>query len=121
MATVGFDAGTTVKQMFHAIDAARWRELPKFFSSDCIYDRPGYGPIRGIDALTEFYQRFRPIESGTHVLDVLISQGACTVAVGDFSGKLRDGSCVEVRFADVYRFSGDRIGHRTTYFFQPAV
>jgi len=112
---------TIVHRLFDAIDSRRWERLPDFFDADVVYERPGYEPFRGLDRLDHFYREERVIASGRHHLEGVVvgdTQAACW---GRFIGTHRDGTPIDEAFADTYQLTGDRIRHRKSFFFRPAV
>lgn len=112
---------TFVRDMFDAIDGRRFDELPRFFHPDIVYSRPGFDPIRGLEALDHFYRHVRPISSGAHRVDRLVADGSVAVAMGVFLGTLRDGSPTYEPFADSYEFRNGMVAERHTFFFRPAI
>lgn len=110
-----------IRTMFACIDQGAWEDLPSHFTSDCVYERPGYPSIQGIAALTTFYRDVRRIASGRHQVDVLIIEGAHVLAAGRFDGTLRDGSPAAAEFADLYHVRAGRVAHRRTYFHTPLI
>ncbi len=110
-----------VLEMFRAIDSNAWHRLGEFFDRQVVYDRPGYPPIRGLDALVDFYANRRVIASGQHTIDRIIADDTSAVAIGEVDATLRDGRPAHVRFADTYRLKDGRIIHRHTFFDAPAV
>jgi hypothetical protein len=74
----------SIVAMFKAVDVQDWGELRHYYAADCIYERPGFATIEGLDALIHFYKTLRPIESGRHILDKFVEQGECRISsVGD--------------------------------------
>ncbi len=111
-----------ITTLFHTIDARDWESLPRFFSDHIVYERPGYEPIRGIEALTEFYRDIRILKAGKHHLEQIVINDDAGACWGRFIGIKRDGSQADERFADVYLFDEDKkILGRKSYFFRPAV
>ena len=84
--------------------------------------RPGYPPMAGRAALADFYGHERVIVTGAHdVEDVVVERDRVAVR-GVFAGTLKDGSSVEVGFADFIRYDAQaRAVERRTYFASPAV
>ena len=113
--------GTFVHRLFEIIDGRHWDRLPEAFVAEAVYERPGYDPIDGIEALTHFYRDVRIIGSGKHHLEAVVlneTHGACW---GRFIGATRDGTPIDERFADCYVFQDGRIKSRRSFFFRPAV
>jgi ketosteroid isomerase-like protein len=110
---------STITEMFKAMDACDWRALRSLYAEDCVYERPGFPMIQGLDALTLFYVEVRPIKTGRHTVTRFIEDGPQLCAVGDFAGALRSGANISLKFADIYLFSGELIRHRTTFFYTP--
>ena len=107
--------------LFFVIDARSWESLRGMLSADVEYERPGYPPFVGRDRVLGFYQHERMIDSGVHELTRIIAQGNTCACCGRFLGVKKDGTTVDVRFADVYEFDGELIKKRTSYFFTPTV
>jgi len=107
--------------MFDAIDGRDFDALGRYFHPDIVYERPGYEPIRGLDALLHFYREVRRIGGGRHHVEALVDDEEGAVAMGTFRGVLKDGAEANEPFADAYRFQDGRIAHRRTYFFRPAI
>jgi ketosteroid isomerase-like protein len=107
--------------MFAAIDERRFEEFPRYFHPDIVYLRPGFEPVEGLDALVHFYRHVRLIRSGAHRVERLVADGAAAVAMGTFSGELRDGSPTKEPFADAYEFRDGLVAERRTFFFRPAI
>ena len=110
-----------ITRMFEIIDAADFDRLGEVFDAQVVYERPGYSPISGLAQLDDFYRFRRVIRTGRHHLHRLVFDSEAGVAIGLFTGELKDGSATEEPFADAYRFSGGRIAHRQTFFFRPAI
>jgi hypothetical protein len=110
-----------IRELFAVIDAARWDDLAAFFVGEVVFERPGYEPIVGLDALLRFYREERIIVTGKHFVEQVVTSTAAGACWGRIECVLRDGSRAEERFADTYLFDGGRISHRRSHFFRPAV
>jgi ketosteroid isomerase-like protein len=110
-----------IRRMFAIIDARRWAALPEVFAPECVYRRPGYPPLRGIDATVRFYQHVRDVEAGRHEIDRLIALGDDACVAGRFTGRRRNGAPVSLEFADLITIAGGKVGRRTTYFYTPLI
>ncbi|USQ78102.1 nuclear transport factor 2 family protein [Ornithinimicrobium cryptoxanthini] len=107
---------------YRAVDAGDVQGVLDWFADDCVYHRPGYGPMHGQPAIAAFYGGERVIESGSHQLDQLLVDGASVSVRGVFTGRLKDGSQVQVGFADFIDYDGDgRARQRRSYFDTPTV
>lgn len=109
------------EDLFRAIDTRNWSELPRYFHADIVYERPGYPPIEGIDALLEFYQSVRIIAEGRHLLDGGLRDADKAICWGHFRGRSKTGDELAERFADAYELEEGVIRKRTTYFFRAAI
>ena len=109
------------EDLFHAIDTASWNDLPNFFHPDIVYERPGYAPISGLDALRDFYSNTRIIAEGKHSLDGGLRDADKAICWGHFRGRSKSGDPLEERFADAYELEDGLIRKRTTFFFRAAI
>jgi ketosteroid isomerase-like protein len=110
-----------VERLFQTVDRRAWDALPRLFADEVVYERPGYPLLIGIAEVLRFYREVRRIASGAHHLEEIITDGNRGACLGRFVGRLRDGTAVDVRFADAYTFENGKIWTRCTYFFRPAV
>ena len=122
-------------EYYSLVDSGDVTGILDWFTHDAEYRRPGYAPMRGTEELETFYSGARVIESGRHTVDALIVEaehsdpehsGGSVAVRGRFTGRLKDGTDVEVGFADFidYRREDDgalRALLRITYFDSPAV
>lgn len=117
-------AQASVRAYYEAVDADDVETLIGLFAPDATYERPGYDPFVGHDALRAFYTGDRVIASGRHTLDaVVVEESGVQVAChGRFEGTLKDGSSASLRFADFYVLDAEgRFARRTTFFHTAAV
>lgn len=107
---------------YEAVDSGDVDSVLEVFSSDATYRRPGYDPMVGQEALRDFYSGDRVIESGKHTVIELLVEGEHTAVRGSFAGKLKDGSTVELEFADFFTFDpAGKVTHRQSFFYAPLV
>ena len=112
----------TVRLMFARIDAEDWDGLADLLHADVLYERPGYPPLAGRDRVLRFYREERQVASGRHEVEATLAGDGAAVAWGRMQGRMRDGTDVEVGFAEVYGIAaGGSIRHRRSYFFTAAV
>jgi len=110
-----------VERYYESVDDNDVDSLVALFADNAVYERPGYEPLRGRDAIERFYRADRVIASGRHTLHNVIAAGDEIAVEGSFAGVLRDGTSVEVRFADFFRLRDGRFQQRHTYFFAASV
>ncbi len=109
-------------RLFDVIDGCAWNRLPDLFAKECVYERPGYDPIRGIADLLRFYEHDRIISRGHHQLSHLVQIEGLSACWGTFRGVSRNQEPLEEQFADTFELSADGyILRRKTYFFRPAI
>ncbi len=107
-----------VHLLYQMVDAGDAAGIAQLHAPDAVYHRPGYEPMVGRERMFQFYHRDRIIAEGRHVLETMIADD-CQVAVnGQFLGTLRDGSAVELRFADFFEVDEHAliVNRRTFYF-----
>ena len=114
-------ARAVILDYFRAVDACDIAAVLSSFAPDSEYERPGYPAIHGHDELRRFYEHDRVIASGQHVIERVVVEGDTGACWGRFTGRLRDGAAVDVRFADVYTFEAGKIKTRRTHFYAPVV
>ncbi len=112
---------TWFDELFSAIDSASWNDFARFFHTNIVYERPGYPPIEGIEALLHFYSNTRIVAKGKHSLDGSLCGDNKAICWGQFSGLSKTGHVLNERFADAYELQNDVIRKRTTYFFRAAI
>ena len=110
-----------VTRLFELVDLGDWNNLNQVFCDDITYERPGYKQLVGFERVTKFYREERVIASGKHHLEHVVLNDDSGACCGRFLGVHKDGSAIDERFADVYRFKDGKIKNRQSYFFRPAV
>ncbi|MFJ2116076.1 MULTISPECIES: nuclear transport factor 2 family protein [unclassified Streptomyces] len=111
-----------VNRYYTLVDTGRFDELVALFAPDAVYERPGYEPLEGRAALTDFYTSRRVIAQGRHRLTRVVVDGGNVAAEGIFAGTLRSGDEVSLRFSDFFTVGADGLfSHRVTYFFSELV
>ncbi|MBN6039797.1 nuclear transport factor 2 family protein [Amycolatopsis sp. 195334CR] len=111
-----------VRRYYRLVDAGDVDGVVASFTEDTVYRRPGYEPIVGHRELREFYRGTRVIERGEHRISSVVAHDDLVAVNGDFTGTLKDGTAVELRFADFFTISADgRFSTRETFFFAPMV
>jgi uncharacterized protein len=114
-------SGDAIRRLFDIVDARRWESLQEVFHPDIVYERPGYAPLLGFDAVRDFYQNRRVIASGRHLVEGMAVEGDCGACWGRFQGAKHDGTPIDEGWADVYTFAEGKIRTRRSHFFRPAV
>ncbi len=109
------------EDLFGAIDSASWSDLSRFFHEDVVYERPGYPPITGLQALLDFYSQTRIIAEGKHSLEGGLRATGQAICWGQFNGCAKNGDVLAERFADAYELQDGLIRKRTTFFFRAAI
>ncbi|GHE54057.1 hypothetical protein GCM10018785_24400 [Streptomyces longispororuber] len=119
--TVIRSAGNLVTELFTIIDAARWDDLGLVFAEDCVYDRPGYDPLRGLAEIEHFYRVERVVATGHHQVRHVVSDLETAACWGRFTGTSRTGAPLDEQFSDAYTVRDGKIISRRTYFYRPAI
>lgn len=110
-----------IRELFEIIDSRQWSQLRDRFHPQIVYARPGYPAFEGIERVLHFYEFERVVASGTHSLSTIVSSEHELACAGRFVGTHRNGSPIDEEFADFYRFDGQLIIQRRSYFFRPAI
>src|SRR5258708_33446689 len=106
----------SIVAMFKAVDAGDWSTLRRFYADECVYERPGFEAIAGLEALIQFYESVRPIRSGIHSLNHVVEEKDSVTASGKFDGTLRTGTAIQLQLMDLYIFDQNKILFRNTFF-----
>ena len=110
-----------IQAMFVDIDARDWESLGNKFCEDAVYERPGYEPLEGREAILHFYEHVRIIASGEHQLTRIVANEECGASWGRYVGKSHQGDDLDERFADCYTFEDGKVKKRESYFFRAAI
>jgi ketosteroid isomerase-like protein len=86
---------------YELVDAGAIDHVLALFSPDVVYQRCER-EIRGDEELRDFYENGRKI-NGRHFIDGVVAVPDHVGVQGRFSGSARDGSPLEIRFADVFQ------------------
>ena len=108
-----------MRALLTAIDNQDWHSLALLLCDDTCYEVSGFAPFRGKHAVLEYYRHERPILSGIHTIESIISEGDSGVCCGRFVGVKKNAERVDIRFADEIHFQNFRIRQRRVYFCQP--
>jgi len=107
-----------LETMFRAVDAADWDGVARFFHPDLVYDRPGYPRLVGRDEVARFYREVRSIR-GEHLFEGFAIEPETGACWGRFVGSKKDGTPLDLEFADCYRFKDGLLWRRKSYFYTP--
>lgn len=111
-----------VRRYYALVDDGDVQGVVGLFADRAVYERPGYDPIVGRDGLDAFYRGQRVIDTGRHTVVKLVVGSNDAAVEGEFRGTLKDGSEVDLRFADFFQLNEDLLFEvRNTYFFSPMV
>jgi ketosteroid isomerase-like protein len=111
-----------VRRYYECVDAGQVDQLLDLFRPNAVYNRPGYPPMEGRAAMEAFYRGERVISAGAHTLDRLTVDETGAAVHGQFTGVLKDGREVSLRFADFFVVGEDGLfARRDTFFFAPMV
>lgn len=107
-----------VEAFYTKIDAQDVTGALACFAETAVYRRPGFGEFAGLTAIEEFYRSARDVGDGQHLVDAVIDDGNEIAIRGRFEGFYRDGTPLQVQFADFWRFLDGRVVERNSYLFQ---
>jgi ketosteroid isomerase-like protein len=108
-----------IEALLDAIDNADWGSLSKLLSDDTVYEVSTSPRFEGKHAVMDYYENIRPIVSGQHTIVSILNDGDKAVCCGRFVGTKKDGSVVDILFADELQFGNFKIEKRRVYFCQP--
>ncbi|MCV6603061.1 MAG: nuclear transport factor 2 family protein [Cohaesibacter sp.] len=110
-----------ISALFEAIDCNCWDALEQILAPDVVYERPGYAPLVGRDAVMNFYRHIRIIKSGIHKVQGFARQGKILSYYGNFKGISQSDEPLNVDFCDICKLDGDHLYYRKTFFHIAAV
>ena len=105
-----------VEALLTAIDHKDWDSLAKLLCEDSVYEVHGFTPYRGKKEILDYYENIRPIQTGVHTIESIYQGEDAVVCCGVFVGTKKDGSRVDIRFADELKFDNYKISQRQVYF-----
>lgn len=118
----GLVAERSAREYYRQVDRSDIDAVLALFSDAVVYHRPGYPTVRGQAELRDFYCDHRIIERGRHTVDTILIDYPHVAVNGHFTGALRTGKTVSLRFADFFEVGPDgRFVRRDTFFFTPLV
>lgn len=108
------------RRHFDLIDAGDPRSMARLFTLDAVYLRPGYEPFLGRAGILRFYEQVRTIKEGRHSLETVVEADGQIAVKGGFSGRLHDGSAIDLRFSDFFTLGPTGLfSRRETFFSAP--
>lgn len=113
------DHAAQVLDYFRLVDAGDLPAVFALFDDDIVYRRPGVPALEGKAAVVEFFRTARGIARSAHTVEVVAVDGDRVVIEGHLDAELHDGRRLEVRFADVFWFSGGLVRRRHGYVDRP--
>ena len=105
-----------VEALLTAIDNKDWDSLAKLLNEDSVYEVHGFPPYTGKKEILEYYENIRPIQAGVHTIESIYTGLDSVVCCGVFVGMKKDGSRIDISFADELRFHNFKISKRRVYF-----
>ena len=110
---------TAMRMLLRSIDAADWQVVEALLHLQVEYEVSGNVPMRGRDAVMNYYRNVRPVRSGEHLLESMAVEGSTGICWGRFNATLKDGQETTLLFADVMTFEDRKVRKRRVYFCEP--
>lgn len=108
-------ARALITDLFEIIDGRRWDELGRVLAEDCVAHPARSEPLVGLARIEHYYRHERPIESGRHRLDAVVSDVGAAACWGTFTGRTAAGEDISVSLAEAFLVRDGKIVWRTTY------
>ena len=115
----GMSKTDLVLSYYTNIDAGDITAALACFASEAIYRRPGYDPLIGLAEIEKFYDATRVVGPGRHRIEAIVDSGDEVAVRGSFEGTFRDGSPLQARWGDFWRFADGKVVERNSYFDAP--
>ncbi len=109
-----------LEAMFRAVDASEWDTMAEYFHPALVYERPGFPLLEGRDQNLRFYRETRTYR-GEHRFECFAIEPDAGASWGRFVGTTKDGTPIDVQFADCYRFKDGLLWRRKSHFFVPVI
>ena len=112
---------TAMRMLLRAIDAGDWMVVEALFHPQAEYEVSGQRPMRGREAIINYYKNVRPIRKGEHLIESMTMDGNNGICWGRFNATRQDGTEISVLFADIMQFEQNKIRKRRVYYCEPKV
>lgn len=110
---------TIMRMLLRSIDAAEWTVVEALFHPQAEYEVSGQPPLRGREAIMNYYRHGRAIRKGEHLIESMVAEGNNGVCSGRFNATRTDGTELSVLFADSMQFEQNKIRKRRVYYCEP--
>ena len=110
-----------MRMLLRAIDAADWMVVESLFHPQAEYEVSGQRPMRGREAIMNYYRNVRAMGKGEHLIESMVAEGDNAVCWGRFNGTRRDRTEISILFSDVMQFEQNKIRKRRVYYCEPKV
>lgn len=107
-----------LETMFRAVDATDWDTVARYFHPEMIYHRPGFPELVSGAEVARFYREMRSIR-GDHRFEGFAIEPESGACWGRFVGHRKDGTPLDLEFADCYRFKDGLLWRRKSFFYVP--
>jgi hypothetical protein len=104
-----------VMKYYEYIDDNNLDKIFDFFSDNIIYKR-GFLEINGIDEMKNFYNNFRSIKKGNHIIKSIKNNEKEVNVHGEFHGTLKNEENINMKFIDKFVFENGIIIYRQSIF-----
>lgn len=111
---------TAMRMLLRSIDAAEWTVVEALFHPQAEYEVSGHLPLRGREAIMNYYRNVRPIRKGEHLVEGMAVEGTHGTCWGRFNATQKDGVEISVLFADIMTFEERKIRKRRVYYCMPS-
>ncbi len=95
--------------------------VESLFHPQAEYEVSGQRPMRGREAIMNYYRNVRAIRKGEHLIESMAAEGNNGVCWGRFNGTRLDGTEIGVLFSDVMQFEQNKIRKRRVYYCESKV
>ncbi len=108
-----------MRMLLRSIDTADWMVVESLFHPQAEYEVSGQKPMRGREAIMNYYKIVRDIRKGEHLIEAMIAEGGHGACWGRFNATRQDGIEISVLFADAMHFEQNKIKKRRVFYCEP--
>lgn len=116
------DRVSLIRAYYRAVDTGTIPSSLHLFTEDCVLTWPSSDALaestvmRGRSELSAFYEQASDLSDPVHGIDSILATDEIGAVDGVFTANTVNGGQISFRYAEFFKFNGQQIAERTTYF-----